>query len=207
MTLSVEQDRNLHKGTSLLELLIVLTLIGIFLLALSADLSGSVRRKDFELFAREVTSMLERSRWKALNERRYSGIVFNFQNGRYYASLHVDGNGNGIRTAEIRSGIDPLIEPPIELTRSVQDIHAGILSSTIPQIPPRTGVIPQPDDPIKFGRADIISFSPMGDSSSGTLYLACSSQKEMYAIVIYGATARMNIWRLRNYQWQMVGDR
>jgi hypothetical protein len=166
-----------------------------------------VRKKDFELFAREVTLMMERSRWKALNERRYSGIVFSFRNGSYQASLHADGNNNGIRTAEVNSGIDPLIEPPLRLTRSSDDIHAGILNSTIPQIPPRIGAIPQPNDPIKFGRSDIVSFSPMGDSSSGTLYLACVSQKQMYGIVVYGATARMTVWRFSNYQWQMVGDR
>jgi hypothetical protein len=196
-----------QSGASLLELLAVLALIGIFLIALSADLSGSVRKKDFELFAREVTLMMERSRWKALNERRYSGIVFSFRNGSYQASLHADGNNNGIRTAEVNSGIDPLIEPPLRLTRSSDDIHAGILNSTIPQIPPRIGAIPQPNDPIKFGRSDIVSFSPMGDSSSGTLYLACVSQKQMYGIVVYGATARMTVWRFSNYQWQMVGDR
>jgi type II secretory pathway pseudopilin PulG len=196
-----------QSGASLLELLLVLALIGIFLIALSADLSGSVRKKDFELFARELTLMMERSRWKALNERRYSGIVFSFRNGSYQAALHADGNNNGIRTAEVNSGIDPLIEPPLRLTRSSDDIHAGILNSTIPQIPPRIGFIPQPNDPIKFGRSDIVSFSPMGDSSSGTLYLACVSQKQMYGIVVYGATARMSVWRFSNYQWQMVGDR
>jgi Tfp pilus assembly protein FimT len=196
-----------QSGATLLELLSVLALIGIFLIALSADLSGSVRKKDFELFAREVTLMMERSRWKALNERRYSGIVFRFRNGSYQAALHADGNNNGIRTAEVNSGIDPLVEPPIRLTRSADDIHAGILSSSIPQIPPRTGVITQPHDPIKFGPSDIVSFSPMGDSSSGTLYLACISQKQMYGIVVYGATARMTVWRFSNYQWQMVGDR
>jgi prepilin-type N-terminal cleavage/methylation domain-containing protein len=207
MMVSKKEDLKSQKGSTLLELLIVLALIGIFLLALSADLSGSVRRKDFELFAREVTVLMERSRWKALNERRNAGVVFGIQNGIYQAAIHVDGNNNGIRTAEVRTGIDPIIDPPVFLTRSSGDIHAGILSSTIPQIPPRPGFIDQPDDPVKFGRSDIVSFSPMGDSSSGTLYLACKSQKQMYAIVLFGATARISIWRFSNYQWQMVGDR
>ena len=207
MMVSIQSDPKFQKGATLLELLVVLTLLGIFLLALTADLSGSVRRKDFELFARELTVLMERSRWKALNERRYAGIVFSVQNGIYQAAFHVDGNENGIRTADVREGIDPLIEPPIRLTRGSGDMHAGILSSTIPQIPPRSGVIDQPDDPVKFGRSDIVSFSPMGDSSSGTLYLACVSQKQMYAIVVFGPTARMNIWRFSNYQWQMVVDR
>ena len=196
-----------QKGASLLEVLIVLALIGIFVLAASADLSGAVRRKDFELFAREITVLMERCRWKAMNERRYAGIVFGYRNGIYQASMHADSNGNGIRTAEVNTGIDPLVERPVELSRSADDIRAGILNATIPQVPPRLGFIPQPDDPIKFGSSNIASFSPMGDSSSGTLYLECASQKQMYAIVIYGATARMNVWRFSNYQWQMVGDR
>ncbi len=198
---------SLQRGVSLLELVVVLALIGIFVLALSADLSGAVRRKDFELFAREVTVLMERCRWKAMNERHYAGIVFGYRNGIYEAAMHADSNGNGIRTSEVNNGIDPLIERPILLSKSSDDIRAGILGPEIPQIPPQSGTIPQPDDPVKFGNSNIASFSPMGDSSSGTLYLACISQKQMYAIVIYGATARLSVWRFSNYQWQMVGDR
>jgi prepilin-type N-terminal cleavage/methylation domain-containing protein len=194
-------------GFSLPELLVVIALVGIFLMVAAVDLSSSVRRKDFENFAQEVVELMERCRWKALNERRYAGLIFENQDDSFQVSLYQDRNGNGIRTEDVRNGDDVRIYGPVNLIRSSGDLQVGILNSGIPQIPPRAGVIDRPEDPIKFGRADIISFSPMGDSSSGTLYLACRSQKQMYGIVVYGATARLTLWRFSNHQWQMVGDR
>ena len=37
--------------------------------------------------------------------------------------------------------------------------------------PPGSGPLRDLDDPVKFGRSDLVSFSPLGRSSSGTVYL------------------------------------
>ena len=195
-----------YRGFSLAELLIVLSLIGIFVLFYTSNLSGSQRQQEFENFAREVFQLLEMCRWKALNQRVYAGAFLQESGNVYYASLHLDGNGNGIRTAEVQSGTDFSVYGPVRLQKASGDIHPGILSS-IPEIPPGTGWLQGGSDPVKFGKSNIISFSPNGDSSSGTLYLACGSQQQMFAVVVYGATARMTLWKYNNNKWQMVGDR
>ena len=147
---------------------------------------------------------METCRWKALNERAYAGISLQRRDGIYYASLYLDGNANGIRSADIQQGTDSRFRGPVRLERSTGDIAVGTLGTFVPQIPPRTSFLDS--DPVKFGKSDIISFSPYGDSSSGTLYLACYSRQEMYAIVTYGPTARWTLWRFSNQQWQMVED-
>lgn len=202
----MQQKRLIEEGFSLLELVVILTLIGLFLLVSTTNLSGAHRQRDFENFAKEMVAMLETCRWKALNERRYAGILVEEKEGGYVASLYVDGNNNGIRIADIRSGVEQQFHSVIRLDREGRDIAPGILVQPVQQIPPRKGLL-EGDDPIRFGKSDIISFSPRGDSSSGTMYLACRSQAQMYAVVLYGATARINLWKLSNHEWQMVGDR
>jgi hypothetical protein len=91
------------------------------------------------------------------------------------------------------------------MNKASGDIAAGILSASIPQIPPKKGFL-NPVDPVQFGKSNIISFSPNGDSSSGTLYLSCRSQQQMFAIVLYGATSRLRLWKFGNHGWQMVED-
>lgn len=194
-------------GYSAVELLVVLALVGLFILFTGNNWAGMQKQKDFEIFAVETLNLFEKCRWKALNERRYAGAVLQRINQDYFAALYQDGNGNGIRRADIQLGVDRRFYGPLKLSRAMEDIHVKILNPQIPEIPPKTGLIPNVSDPVKFGNSDIVSFSPFGDSSSGTLYLGCESQQQMYAIVLFGTTARLSLWKFSNQNWQMVGGR
>ena len=191
-------------GFSLLEMLIVLTLISLLVCVSTSNLMGAQRQKDFEEFAREVVALLEACRWKAMNERSYAGAIVTEQANVRYVSLYLDGNGNGIRTADVLSGKDSKFRGPFRMDKS-GDIGTGVLNASIPQLPPKKGYL-DPSDPVQFGKSSIISFSPRGDSSSGTLYLSCRSQSQMFAVVVYGATARLRLWKYSNHGWQMVED-
>jgi len=194
------------RGVSLIELLVVLLLASLFAVMATANLSATQRRLDFDEFAREVVNAMEVCRWKALNERRYTGILVEHPGAVFQFSFFRDGNKNGIRTAEIESGLDAAFLRPMYLHRALGDMEAAVLGIAVPEIPPKKGWL-DPEDPIKFGKSSVISFSPNGQSSSGTLYLACHSQQRMYAIVLYGPTAKLTLWKFFNSKWQMVGDR
>ena len=106
-----------------------------------------------------------------------------------------DGNGNGLRTAEIRDGTDPTLDGPFHLQDRVEHTQPGFPGAgpfTSP--PPSSGPLRDLDDPVKFGRSDIISFSPIGRSSSGTVYLK-DGAGGLWAVVLYGPTVRVRIWR------------
>jgi hypothetical protein len=63
----------------------------------------------------------------------------------------------------------------------------------IRKIPPAEGYIEDTEDPIKFGKSDIASFSPVGDSSSGTVYIS-DGRDRMMAVVLFGPTVRVRVW-------------
>jgi hypothetical protein len=46
---------------------------------------------------------------------------------------------------------------------------------------------------VVFGSTDVVSFSPVGDASSGSLYV--SDGRMLAAIVLYGPTARARVYR------------
>jgi hypothetical protein len=50
------------------------------------------------------------------------------------------------------------------------------------------------DDPVVFGSTDVVSFSPLGDASSGSLYVS-DGHGSGAAIVLYGPTARVRVYR------------
>src|SRR5687767_9041614 len=143
------------RGMSLLEMLVVLGLIGIFVVVTTGNLTATQRRLDFDHFAREIVSSLEKCRWKAFQERCYTGILIDQKADHYEFSFFLDGNRNGIRTHDIRQGLDPAIYRPIPVQRASRDIEAGVLKAGAPEIPPKTGRL-DVSDPIKFGKSSII---------------------------------------------------
>ncbi len=114
--------------------------------------------------------------------------------GRYQYADFTDGDGDGVRSDDIASGRDPSIGETRDLPSRYEGIDFGVLDTSIPEVPPGSGVLPPGADPVRFGRSDIITFTPHGTASSGTLYLS-DGTSTVAAVVLYGATGRIRLWR------------
>lgn len=145
--------------------------------------------------ARVMASTFAALRWQSVARRRAVGLYFE-RRGRDWVWWHVeDGNGNDLRIAEIRSGVDPVRSGPHRLGDRVERVELGFPAvGSIPQIPPKTGPIASLDDPVQFGRSDLVSFTPTGGASSGTLYVT-DGRRTLHAVVLFGPTARVRVWR------------
>ncbi len=155
--------------------------------------------------AREMALALHALRWKSVAANRSHGLWFQQDAEGWHWFVVRDGNGNGLRTAELRSGTDRTLSGPHRLEHSVEGMLVGFPDQvSLPSIPPRGGRIRAMDDPVQFGRSDLISFSPMGTSSSGTLYLT-DNRHELRAVVLFGPSARVRVWRydLREGRWRL----
>jgi hypothetical protein len=68
----------------------------------------------------------------------------------------------------------------------------------LPEVPPATGRL-KGDDPIRFGRSDILSFSPLGTATPGTFYLAGEDSQGAVRVTTNGRV-RLLLWH--GGRWQ-----
>ncbi|HKQ60889.1 MAG TPA: hypothetical protein VJS92_06340 [Candidatus Polarisedimenticolaceae bacterium] len=182
------------RGASLLELLAVLALAGMAAAVAVPALAHLRSAGRVAAGARLLAIELHAARWKSVTRRVHHGLFFE-RDGRGWRWREVrDGNGNGVRTAEVRSGVDPTLGGPYRLEQRIEGVRLGFPAvSALPAIPPGTGRLANLTDPIQFGSSDVVSFSPAGASSSGTLYL--TDGQTLYAVVLFGPTTRVRVWR------------
>lgn len=139
--------------------------------------------------AAELGATFLRARAYALTRGMTVGIKFRRDGGRYEWALYRDGNGNGIRTAEIVSGIDRSLGLTIPWARS--DVRPGIIADgTVPDPGSPGSALDRPDDPIRFGGSDICSFSPGGESTPGSVYL-WDGRDRMAVVRVFGRSAKI----------------
>lgn len=179
----------LPAGISSVELVVVM--------ALTAALAAATARGAFQVqsalavrsAAAELAATFFRARAFAIARGVSVGVKFRRDGGRYEWALYRDGNGNGIRSAEIASGVDRSLGIAVAWKRS--DVRPGILeggSVPDPSTPGQT--LDRPDDPIRFGSSDICSFSPVGESTPGSVYL-WDGHDRMAVVRVFGRSAKV----------------
>jgi prepilin-type N-terminal cleavage/methylation domain-containing protein len=185
------------KGYTLAELVAVLAILA---MAVAVALPAAAMLRDggrAAAGARTVATLLSAQRWKSVAGHRVRGLQFLKDASGWSWREVADGNGNGLRTAEIARGIDPILGPNDALGHQVQNVTLGIPpGGPYPEAPPGTGKLTAADDPVRFGRSDLVSFSPEGSASSGTIYVT-DGRRGLFAVVLFGPTARLRVWRYK----------
>ena len=118
----------------------------------------------------------------------------------YAYGMYVDGNGDGVRTADIKKAIDRRLGAMERLP----DNFAGVDFGLLPSLPPVEPGSPAPGtDPIKLGASNLLSYSATGTSSSGSVYIRGRSGAQ-YVIRVLGDTGRTRILKFdaRSGQWK-----
>ncbi|HEY3381452.1 MAG TPA: GspH/FimT family pseudopilin [Vicinamibacterales bacterium] len=176
-----------RRGYSLIELVVcvalMLVLVGVATPAWLIARAGvrAVGAADY------VASRLHVARLEALKRRANVAVRFEAEAGDFRWAMYADGNGNGVRTAEIAAGIDPLIRAHERLSDHFPGVGFRILDLAEP-IDGADGA--DQADPIRVGRSRMISFSPTGTSSSGTVYIGGQGPHQL-AVRVLGATGRI----------------
>ena len=185
------------KGYTLAELLAVLAIVA---MAVALTLPAAATLRDggrAAAGARTMATLLSAERWKSVAKHNTVGLQFRKIGSAWAWREVADGNGNGLRSAEISRGVDPILSGDERLERKVADVTIGIPpGGPYPEAPPGTDMLTSSDDPVRFGRSTIVSFSPVGSASSGTLYVT-DGRRGFFAVVLFGPTARLRVWRFR----------
>src|SRR4051812_6660919 len=137
--------------------------------------------------ARYIAGLVLNDRMDALKRARSVALRFEPWGPDYEFGPFVDGNGNGVRTAEIRSGVDPAIGPGQRLSERFPGVKFGLQAG----LPDADGVRGPNTDGIRIGSARILATGPDGTATSGTLYV--QGRRAQYAVRVLGATARTRV--------------
>lgn len=106
-------------------------------------------------------------------------------------SVAVDGNRNGVRVQEIETNVDPLIEAPSRLGDRFPGVRIAI------------GDEAGGGDPVRFGAGGLLSFTPLGTSSSGTVYVR-GQDGSQFAVRVLGATGRTRVLQYQPSSGQWI---
>ena len=140
--------------------------------------------------ARYVASRVMLAR--ALAVQRSAAVALRFESdsrGFRFATFQ-DGNHNGVRSIDIDVNIDRQIEAPVRLPDQFPGVDFGL------------NVDGQSGNPIQLGGTTLLTFTPAGTATSGSLYLRGHNGVQ-YAVRVLGATGRTRMQRYdeRQHAW------
>lgn len=175
------------RGFTLIELMLAMalavTLTGIAVPLLTATMD-EIR---IAAAARHIAARIAVARIDAVRRSTAVGLRFVATGTDYSNAVYLDTNGNGIRTADITAGVDVLLTPAERLADNYPGAAFGLMPG-VPDIDGATGTT----DGVRIGTSRILSVSPNGSATSGTLYL--HGKRSQYAVRIFGATGRTRLF-------------
>jgi len=184
-----------ESGRGLLDLIVAVSLAIAMAAAAIPKAQSMVHESRLRGAAFYLRGLMRQVRANAAAKACYMGVVFDEVDGDPVFSIHADGNANGIRRADVDRGVDPMLRQPYRLSDTFPGVRYGSLPAGA-------------KDPflrgLQIGRSHIVSFSPLGASTTGTLYLS-NDYGLVYAVVIFGSTGRVRVARYRGGgKWQAM---
>ena len=138
---------------------------------------------------RYLSTRLQHVRMESVARSVDVGLKFVEASDGYSYTTYVDGNGNGLRASDIHDGIDRAIRPAERL----RDLFYGVDLGIRPGLPAvESGGSPPGTDPVKLGASNILTFTPLGTSSSGSLYILGRSGAQ-YVIRIFAESGKTRV--------------
>lgn len=187
-----------ETGHSLMELLFAVAML-MALLALGLPGLRAYSSEAHILGAAEVFKQeFRKARSSATTTNRQTAIRFEETASGPCVSVYQDGNNNGVLRFDIERGIDRRVSGPRRLDSGAASVRIAIHPGT-PAPPPENGLL-DTRDPIRFGRAEMVSFTPLGGATPGTFYLAGAGVQA--AIRVTGASGRIRLLIYRTGKWR-----
>jgi Tfp pilus assembly protein FimT len=141
---------------------------------------STIERSRAVAAARYLASRMALARGLAVS--RSTTIALRFVDGPAGVSITIiqDGNRNGVRARDIDAQIDRPIDAPVTLSELFPGVEIGLTSQT-----PGT-------DPVQLGGSNILSFTPHGTASSGSVYIR-GRDGTQWVVRVLGATGRTRV--------------
>lgn len=183
-------------GATVVETTIAVALVGVLASAVAPELRTWRARQAAFAAGTQLAAELEAARHAALSSRRAHAIVFRQRQDEIVRGLVVDGDGDGVRSADLISGVDFWRAR----SGSVEATHHGVSLGLADSVPPVPGGR-RPASSLPMAPTGILTATPTGTLSTGTIYL-CHVSGECFALRSYGPGGRVSGWQFGNGEWR-----
>jgi prepilin-type N-terminal cleavage/methylation domain-containing protein len=181
----------MSRGVTLLELMMAIVLIAVISSAAVSFADSMIDRSRTSAAASYMSSQIALARLEAVKRSAFVAIQFVDTPDGYQFRMYLDGNHNGVLTRDITRGIDVAISTGLRLDQEFPHIAFGIYPEVTSIDPGETLNV---NDPIQIGSSTLMSFSPNGSCTAGTLYIR-GPRASQFAVRVLGVTGRSRILR------------
>lgn len=180
------------RGVTLLELTAALAILGILALCAVPSFATYRRHASLRAQADQLRSIFRMARSRAIKRNANSGVRFAQRGSQWTFALYDDGDGDGIRSDDIASGVDRCYAAPSVLMPEFHIATIALLPVAIRD--PDGDLLPPTASAVQFGRSSVCSFSPTGSGTPGTAYIT-NTDGEIFAIRVLGASGKVRVLR------------
>jgi hypothetical protein len=150
--------------------------------------AGALDELRTSVAARSVEGRIMNAGATAVKRSARIGLRFEPVDNDCRIAESLDGNGNGVRTSDIASGL----EPEIAQGEFIGSLFPGVGFGLHNGVPDIDGSSSTGSDGLRIGSSRILTLGPDGTATSGTLYVRGRGQ---YAVRILGLTGRTRVLR------------
>ena len=179
------------RGFSMIESLLAVALLATTAAMASPSILRGLDAARGMAAARHVAALVRLTRVQAVMRSTTAGLRFEQIGDVFEYAVFVDENGNGLRSSDVRHGIDRPITP----VERLGDRFPRARIATSEDVVPISGSDASAD-PVRLGVSDTLTFSALGTSNGGTIYVQ-SGRGQQYAVRVLGATGRTRVLEFR----------
>jgi prepilin-type N-terminal cleavage/methylation domain-containing protein len=180
------------QGFTIAEMLVVVAILGMTAGMVTPAFVTINRHGAARAATSEIRSIFHFVRARAITRARHAGVKFTKSGGEWFYAVYDDGDGDGIRNDDITSGADTRLTAPKRVL--LQARNAAIALPPISIKDPDGDPLTPASSPVQFNSSTICSFSPVGEATSGTIYLS-DRVGEVWAVRVYGASGKIRLLR------------
>lgn len=178
------------RGAALIDIIFASALCVVMMAIAVPVVGGTLDRERTIVGAQYLAGQLQVARLDSLKRARAVAVRLEIVGDRTQLQLFADGDGDGVLQRDIDRGIDPPLTTPGWLDDQARGISLRV-NQAIRDVAGSANIAPG-DDPLRIGNTALLTFSPVGSATNGTLYVAAHRGPQM-AIRVFGATGRVRV--------------
>ena len=188
------------SGFALVDLVVACAISAVIAAVTLPTLHATRERDAVRMAAKYLAQRIQHARLEALKRNAEVALRFDPDEPGLLGAF-ADGDGDGVLQRDIDAGTDHRLSPDTRLHDTVGSVALEI-ASDIPD-PDGGSALSAGSNPIRIGSTNFLSFSPLGSSTSGSIYLAGPSGQQA-CVRILGATGRTRVlwFNTAIRQWQ-----